>query len=99
MDETIVPATITPDADYAAELTGLFDLRGQTAFVPGGPGGLAEAPAAGRGRACVASGGRVEGSVWGRGRARASGVAPGRDRSEAEALAAEIAQTTRGPVA
>ncbi len=43
MDETIVPTTITPDADYATELTGLFDLRGRTVFVPGGTGGLGEA--------------------------------------------------------
>jgi gluconate 5-dehydrogenase len=43
MDETIVPTSITPDADYASELAGLFDLRGKTVFVPGGTGGLGEA--------------------------------------------------------
>jgi gluconate 5-dehydrogenase len=43
MDENIVPTTITPDADYASELAGLFDLRGKTVFVPGGTGGLGEA--------------------------------------------------------
>jgi gluconate 5-dehydrogenase len=43
MDETIIPTSITPDADYASELAGLFDLRGKTVFVPGGTGGLGEA--------------------------------------------------------
>jgi hypothetical protein len=37
------PAPITPKLDFAAELTGLFDLSGKTAFVPGGTGGLGEA--------------------------------------------------------
>ncbi len=81
MDETTVPTTITPDADYAAELTGLFDLRGKTAFVPGGTGGLGEAIA------------------WGLSLSGASVVIAGRDRGKAEALAAEIAEATRGPVA
>ena len=36
-------APITPKVDFARELTGLFDLRGKTAFVPGGTGGLGEA--------------------------------------------------------
>ena len=35
--------TITPDIDFVSELTGLFDLRGQVAFVPGGYGGIGEA--------------------------------------------------------
>jgi len=39
----MVPATITPDTDFGAELSGLFDLRGKTVFVPGGTGGLGEA--------------------------------------------------------
>jgi NAD(P)-dependent dehydrogenase (short-subunit alcohol dehydrogenase family) len=34
---------ITPQIDFARELVGLFDLRGKTAFVPGGTGGLGEA--------------------------------------------------------
>jgi gluconate 5-dehydrogenase len=37
------PAPITPKADFASELAGLFDLRGRTVFVPGGTGGLGEA--------------------------------------------------------
>ena len=43
MDETVIPTSITPDADYAMELAGLSDLRGKTVFVPGGTGGLGEA--------------------------------------------------------
>ncbi len=35
--------TITPKIDFATELTGLFDLGGQVAFVPGGYGGIGEA--------------------------------------------------------
>ncbi len=35
--------TITPEIDFATELTGLFDLGGQVAFVPGGYGGIGEA--------------------------------------------------------
>lgn len=34
---------ITPDIDAQRDLSGLFDLRGKTAFVPGGAGGLGEA--------------------------------------------------------
>ena len=45
------PAPITPKLDFAAELTGLFDLSGKTAFVPGGTGGLGEAIAWGLGLA------------------------------------------------
>jgi NAD(P)-dependent dehydrogenase (short-subunit alcohol dehydrogenase family) len=36
-------APITPKADFARELAGLFELSGKTAFVPGGTGGLGEA--------------------------------------------------------
>jgi len=35
--------TITPEIDFVDELTGLFDLGGQVAFVPGGYGGIGEA--------------------------------------------------------
>jgi NAD(P)-dependent dehydrogenase (short-subunit alcohol dehydrogenase family) len=35
--------TITPKIDFVAELSGLFDLDGQLAFVPGGYGGIGEA--------------------------------------------------------
>ena len=45
------PAPITPKLDFATELTGLFDLSGKTAFVPGGTGGLGEAIAWGLGLA------------------------------------------------
>ncbi|MGF1611106.1 MAG: SDR family NAD(P)-dependent oxidoreductase [Kiloniellales bacterium] len=34
---------ITPVIDFEEELTGLFDLKGKVAFVPGGYGGLGEA--------------------------------------------------------
>jgi len=34
--------TITPQVDFATELSGLFDLGGQVAFVPGGYGGIGE---------------------------------------------------------
>ena len=35
--------TITPKIDFVNELTGLFDLSGKVAFVPGGYGGIGEA--------------------------------------------------------
>jgi NAD(P)-dependent dehydrogenase (short-subunit alcohol dehydrogenase family) len=38
---------ITPDLDSGQSLTGMFDLSGQVAFVPGGYGGLGEAIAYG----------------------------------------------------
>jgi NAD(P)-dependent dehydrogenase (short-subunit alcohol dehydrogenase family) len=34
---------ITPRIDFARELTGLFDLQGKVAYVPGGYGGIGEA--------------------------------------------------------
>jgi NAD(P)-dependent dehydrogenase (short-subunit alcohol dehydrogenase family) len=37
------PEQITPALDPEKDLTGLFDLEGQVAFVPGGAGGLGEA--------------------------------------------------------
>lgn len=36
-------ASITPRIDFARELSGLYDLAGQVAFLPGGYGGLGEA--------------------------------------------------------
>ena len=36
-------STITPRMDFAHELGGLYDLRGQVAFLPGGYGGIGEA--------------------------------------------------------
>jgi len=35
--------TITPEIDFASDLSGLFDFSGQVAFVPGGYGGIGEA--------------------------------------------------------
>ena len=35
--------TITPEIDFATELTGLFDFNDQVAFIPGGYGGIGEA--------------------------------------------------------
>jgi gluconate 5-dehydrogenase len=51
---------ITPVVDFDKDLAGLFDLRGQVAFVPGGAGGLGEAIAWGLARhgAAVAVAGR-----------------------------------------
>lgn len=37
------PDRITPVVDFAKDLSNLFDLTGQVAFVPGGTGGLGEA--------------------------------------------------------
>ena len=42
MNEPETPA-IAPRIDFARELAGLFDLRGQVAFLPGGYGGIGEA--------------------------------------------------------
>ena len=36
-------STITPQIDFARELAGLYDLRGQVAFLPGGYGGIGQA--------------------------------------------------------
>jgi gluconate 5-dehydrogenase len=36
-------STITPRIDFARSLAGLYDLRGQAAFLPGGYGGIGEA--------------------------------------------------------
>ena len=38
-------AQITPKIDFARELAGLFDLKGKTAYLPGGYGGIGEAMA------------------------------------------------------
>jgi NAD(P)-dependent dehydrogenase (short-subunit alcohol dehydrogenase family) len=40
-----MPEAITPRIDFARELSGLFDLTGQVAYVPGGYGGIGEAVA------------------------------------------------------
>jgi hypothetical protein len=36
-------STITPKIDFAKELSGMFDLNGKVAFIPGGYGGIGEA--------------------------------------------------------
>jgi gluconate 5-dehydrogenase len=54
-----VAGTITPRVDFGTELAGLFDLRDQVAFVPGGYGGIGEAIAWGlamRGATVVVAG-------------------------------------------
>ncbi len=61
--------SITPKIDFTAALSGLFDLRGKTAYVPGGYGGIGEAIAWG----LAMAGARV--AVSGRDEARAEAVA------------------------
>jgi NAD(P)-dependent dehydrogenase (short-subunit alcohol dehydrogenase family) len=61
--------SITPRIDFSAELSGLFDLRGKTAYVPGGYGGIGEAVAWG----LAMAGARV--AVSGRDEAKAHKVA------------------------
>ena len=60
MTDVVNPDRITPKVDAARELTGLFDLKGRVAFIPGGAGGLGEAIAWGLAThgAAVAIGGR-----------------------------------------
>jgi NAD(P)-dependent dehydrogenase (short-subunit alcohol dehydrogenase family) len=60
---------ITPKIDFTAALSGLFDLRGKTAYVPGGYGGIGEAIAWG----LAMAGARV--AVSGRDEAKAQAVA------------------------
>ncbi len=61
--------SITPQIDFSTALTGLFDLRGKTAYVPGGYGGIGEAIAWGLAMAGarVAVSGRDEAKARGRG--------------------------------
>jgi NAD(P)-dependent dehydrogenase (short-subunit alcohol dehydrogenase family) len=61
--------SITPKIDFTAALSGLFDLRGKTAYVPGGYGGIGEAIAWG----LAMAGARV--AVSGRDEAKAEAVA------------------------
>lgn len=42
-EQSTAPDQITPTIDFESELAGLFAFDGQTAFVPGGYGGLGEA--------------------------------------------------------
>ena len=60
---------MTPKIDFTQALTGLFDLRGKTAYVPGGYGGIGEAIAWG----LASAGARV--AVSGRDEAKAVAVA------------------------
>ncbi|MDH4450691.1 MAG: SDR family oxidoreductase [Rhodoferax sp.] len=61
--------TITPKIDFTRALSGLFDLRGKTAYIPGGYGGIGEAIA----WALAIAGARV--AVSGRNEAKAQAVA------------------------
>ncbi len=61
--------SITPKIDFTVALSGLFDLRGKTAYVPGGYGGIGEAIAWG----LAMAGARV--AVSGRDEAKAEAVA------------------------
>lgn len=60
MTDVANQSRITPKLDAVRDLTGLFDLQGKVAFVPGGAGGLGEAIAWGLAThgASVAIGGR-----------------------------------------
>lgn len=62
-------AEITPRVDFTRELSGLFDLRGKTAYVPGGYGGIGVAVA----WALAGAGAKV--AVSGRDEARAVALA------------------------
>jgi gluconate 5-dehydrogenase len=62
-------SSITPHTDFTQALSGLFDLRGKTAYVPGGYGGIGEAIAWG----LAMAGARV--AVSGRDEAKAQAVA------------------------
>jgi NAD(P)-dependent dehydrogenase (short-subunit alcohol dehydrogenase family) len=61
--------SITPKINFSAALSGMFDLRGKTAYVPGGYGGIGEAIAWG----LAMAGARV--AVSGRDEAKAQAVA------------------------
>ena len=61
--------SITPRIDFTAALSGMFDLRGKTAYVPGGYGGIGEAIAWG----LALAGAKV--AVSGRDETKALGVA------------------------
>ena len=60
MTNSVFTNRITPKVDAVRDLTGLFDLKGKVAFIPGGAGGLGEAIAWGLAThgAAVAIGGR-----------------------------------------
>ncbi len=72
--------SITPRIDFTAALTGLFDLRGKTAYVPGGYGGIGEAIA----WALAIAGARV--AVSGRDESKAQEVAAALRAAGHEAL-------------
>ncbi len=72
--------SITPRIDFTSALSGLFDLRGKTAYVPGGYGGIGEAIA----WALALAGARV--AVSGRDEAKALAVAAALRAAGHEAL-------------
>ncbi|AYQ27675.1 MULTISPECIES: SDR family NAD(P)-dependent oxidoreductase [unclassified Polaromonas] len=72
--------SITPQIDFSTALTGLFDLRGKIAYVPGGYGGIGEAIAWG----LAMAGARV--AVSGRDEAKAEAVAAALRAAGHEAL-------------
>jgi NAD(P)-dependent dehydrogenase (short-subunit alcohol dehydrogenase family) len=71
---------ITPRIDFTAALSGLFDLRGKTAYVPGGYGGIGEAIA----WALALSGAKV--AISGRNEAKALAAADALRAAGHEAL-------------
>ncbi|MFS2036080.1 SDR family NAD(P)-dependent oxidoreductase [Polaromonas sp. CT11-55] len=73
-------SSITPRIDFSTALTGLFDLSGKTAYVPGGYGGIGEAIAWG----LAIAGARV--AVSGRDEAKAQAVASAMRAAGHEAL-------------
>lgn len=77
---TAPSSNITPSVDFTQALRGLFDLRGKTAYVPGGYGGIGEAVAWG----LAMAGARV--AVSGRDEARAQALAAQLRKAGHEAL-------------
>jgi NAD(P)-dependent dehydrogenase (short-subunit alcohol dehydrogenase family) len=73
-------SSITPSIDFSTALTGLFDLRGKTAYVPGGYGGIGEAIAWG----LAMAGARV--AVSGRDEAKALALASALQAAGHEAM-------------
>lgn len=73
-------SSITPSIDFSTALTGLFDLHGKTAYVPGGYGGIGEAIAWG----LAMAGARV--AVSGRDEAKAQAVASALQAAGHEAM-------------
>jgi len=85
-------ARITPVVDFTKALHGLFDLKGQVAFVPGGYGGLGEAIAWG----LALSGAKV--AIAGRQRAKAEALAARLRRAGHEAIGFALDVTHVGAI-